>query len=99
MILKEIDTPPIVRVGHPKSAGPGLFEAKGGPPLPVQFEEPKKNIPKPFVQVEHDQANVDDAEAGVGQLGHDARLGAFAFGIAKLPFDGNAVQREKWERS
>ena len=26
------------------------------------------------------------------QLGHDARQAAFAFGVAKLAFDGNAVE-------
>jgi hypothetical protein len=54
--------------------------------------EPTKNLSQPFVQVEYDQADVDDAYAGVGQLGHDPRQGAFAFGVAKLPFDGDAVQ-------
>ena len=53
--------------------------------------EPKKNAPQPFVQIEHDQADVDDAFAGVGQLGHDPVQRAFAFEIAKLAFYWNAV--------
>lgn len=53
--------------------------------------EPKKNGPQPLVQIEHDQADVDDAFTGVGEFGHDPLQCAFAFEIAKLAFHGNAV--------
>ena len=53
--------------------------------------EPKKNGPQPLVEIEHDKSEVNDAFAGAGQFGHDPVQGAFAFGVAKFAFHGNAV--------
>lgn len=59
-------------------------------PLEVPKKAPKK-LGQPLVKVEHNDRDMDDAFAGVSELGHDASERSFAFGVAKLALDGNAV--------
>lgn len=51
----------------------------------------QKDLRKPFVEVEHDDADVFDALAGDGKFGHDAVQFSYAFGVAEFVFDRDTV--------
>ena len=66
--------------------------ALDGPVEQVNHQQrARKKLSEPFVEVEHDDADVDNTHAGVRELGHDPCESAFAFGITKFAFDRDTV--------
>ena len=78
----------VVRQGGARLGGVG-FLYQGWLTAPVLDEGTQD--PQEGVEVHDDEPDMDDALAGAGELGHEPLEGAFAFGIAKFAFDGDAV--------
>jgi hypothetical protein len=48
--------------------------------------------PQQGIEVQHEETDGHYSSAGIRQLGHHSLQGAFAFGVAKFPFDGDAIR-------